>query len=283
MLFFEASLFAIEVRGATASGKVSATVPSKVTSKVSPGVTPKPSKLKAKPKTKTKTKKKVADFNAPAIAAFKAKKYVEALRLFNVAIKNDPQNPLSWLGHARATVAIHGSSEPENYCDFEKNWVLLAMSSLSKAMDLGRAKVEPILSAIKDVNFQKFRTRPEYKNWDLVRKLPLKTDLATQEFFSKHNDWLIDSQPNPSTVVTFAPTHVLTIAAADGTRSTGTWSAGAGRVVIKTKDETRTLNLTTSKHTFGSPEKSFRIIVLRDPAKPPDWTLGPEIADCPKP
>jgi hypothetical protein len=237
----------------------------------------------AKTKAKPKMKKKPVDYNGPGIAAFQKKNFSEALRLFVIATKNDPKNSLSWLYHARAVIAVYGAEEPENYCDAEKNWIFEALASLSKAMDLGRTKVLPILASIQDVNFQKFRARPEFKNWDLIQTLPLKTDVATQDFFAKHNDWLIENQPNPATVVTFAPTHELTIASADGARDTGTWSAGADRVVIKTKSELRTLNLTTTSYAFGSAGKSFRIVVLKDPSKPEAWAIGPEIADCPRP
>lgn len=236
-----------------------------------------------KSKTKLKTKKKSVDYNAPGIAAFQNKNYVEALRLFGIATKNDPKNAMAWLYQARSIVAVYGAMEPENYCNFEKNWIFDALASLSKATELGGAKTLTLLASIRDPNFGKFRARPEFKNWDLVRTLPLKTDLATQEFFAKHNDWLIEKNPDPVTVVTFSPTHELTISPADGARETGTWSAGTDRVVIKTKTEMRTLNLTTAKYDFGTAGKSFRVVVLKDPAKSESWGIGPEIADCPKP
>jgi hypothetical protein len=274
MLLLRALLLPSETSAATSTK----TVKSSTKSSAKPG-NAKPTKAKVR----ARGKRKSIDFNAPGIAAFQKKNFSEALRLFGVATKNDPKNPLTWLYHGRAIVAVFGANDPENYCDDDKNWIFDALASLSRAMDLGAPKVLPILGSIKDANFQKFRTRPEFKNWELARTLPLKTSIATQDFFAKHNDWLIENGPNPATVVTFAPTHELTIAASDGVRDTGTWSAGADRVVIKTKNEMRTLNLITSKRVFGSAKKSFHTVVLKDPSTAQAWELGPEIADCPKP
>ncbi|CAN5505166.1 hypothetical protein BH10BDE1_BH10BDE1_12870 [soil metagenome] len=275
VLFFQASIICVlfAAAGFALAG------PTKINAKVSAKVNAKAGTKKSK----AKTKKKSVDYNAPGIAAFQNKNYVEALRLFGIATKNDPKNALAWLYQARSVVAVYGATEPENYCNFEKNWIFDALASLSKATELGSAKILPVLASIRDPNFGKLRARPEFKNWDLVRTLPLKSDLATQEFFAKHNDWLIEKGSDPVTVVTFSPTHELTISPADGARETGTWSAGTDRVVIKTKTEMRTLNLTTAKYSFGTAGKSFRVVVLKDSAKSGAWSIGPEIADCPKP
>ena len=240
-------------------------------------------KTVAKSKSKKPTpKKRAVDYNAPGVAAFQKQNYVEALKLFDVATKKDSKNPMSWMNRARAVIALNIDKEPDDYCDYSKNWIFDSIASLSKASDLGAAKVLPLLKSVSDVSFKKFRDRPEYKKWILVHSLPLKTDLATQEFFAKHNDWLIANQPLPATVVTFAPTHELIMAASDGVRTTGTWSAGADRVVIKTKTELKTLNLTTASYAFDQGAKSFKIVALKDPANPKSWTLGPEVADCPQ-
>ena len=238
--------------------------------------------LKTKVK-KSTPKKKAVDYVAPGLAAFQKQNYTEALRLFDIATTKDVKNPLAWFNRARAVIALNIAKEPDDYCNFEQNWILDALASLSKAADLGSAKVLPLLKSTSDGGFKQFRDRPEYKKWILVHSLPLKTDIATQDFFAKHNDWLIANPPLPSTVVTFVPTHQFVIATSDGLRETGTWSAGADRVVVKMKNDLKTLNLGTASFAFAQGAKSYKIVALKDPTNSKSWTLGPEIADCPQP
>lgn len=233
-------------------------------------------------KKKSAPTKKAVDYNAPGVAAFNKGNFSDALSKFDIATKKDPKNPVSWLNHARALVALNAASEPADYCDFERNWILGALSSLSSSWMLDRTKTGVMLASFTDSSFKQFQSRPEYKKWIQLRRLPLKTDLATQEFFAQNNDWLIPNSALPSTVVTFAPSHEFVMAKADGARDVGRWSAGADRVIIKTKESQRTLNLTNSARAIGKSGRSYQQVVLKDPTNGEMWSIGPEIADCPQ-
>lgn len=254
----------------------SAKSPSKVASSQKSAPTKNSIKTKANPKTKAV---KRVDYNALGLVAFQKKNYSEALKQFGLATLHDAKNPVSWFNHAQAVVAISGGNDPEDYCDDTKNWIFEALASLSKSYELSAVKTQAFLQNAKEPSFQKFRARPEFKNWNQVRLLPLKTDLATQEFLVKNNDWLLEKPPMPPTVVTFLPSHELILSAADGTRETGTWSAGADRVVVQTRT-LRTFNLMTTPSAFAGGKKSFKMIVLREAGRTEQWKLGPLIADC---
>ncbi len=245
------------------------------------------SKAKLIKKTKSSKKKsaptkKAVDYNAPGVAAFNKGNFSEALAKFDVATKKDPKNPLSWLNHARAVVALNGANDPSDYCDFDRNWILLALSSLSSSWTLDRIKTVKQLGTFTDSSFKKFQLRPEYKKWTQLARLPLGTDLKTQEFFAQNNDWLIPNAALPSTVVTFAPSHEFIMAEADGARDVGQWTAGIDRVIIKTKQTQRTLNLTSAPSPIGKTGRSYQQVVLKDIASRETWSIGPEIADCPQ-
>lgn len=261
------------------------------TSTLSTDATAAPRDPKARPSKKSKSAKaakgksassKKTDYLAPGLAAFQKGDFAEAVSKFEVATKKDSKNPLSWLHHARALVALKGAQEPTDYCDAEKNWILSALSSLSSAWVLDRVKTGAVIAGFGDASFKKFQDRPEYKKWSQLRRLPLKTDLATQAFFVENNDWLIPNGSLPSNVATLAPSYEFVIASSDGSREVGRWTAGADRVVIKTGKSLRTMNLTTASQPIGASKRSFQQIVLKDVASGETWLMGPEIADCPK-
>ncbi len=246
-----------------------------------PVVTKSKSKVAAKSsKVSAKSKKKKIDYNALGLATMQKKNYSDAIRFFDLATMNDPKNSLAWINRARALVELSIGTEPIDYCDYAHNWIFDGLSSLSNALEANRAKTIAALKNVKDPGFAKFRQRPEFKRWLLLTTLPLKTDVATQEFFSKHNDWLIPKQPMPATIVTFAPNHDLTITTAEGGREVGSWTAGADRVVVKQATNLKTMGLTTFNFVYDG-KKSFKQVVLKDQNSAEQWFMGPMIADCP--
>ncbi len=247
--------------------------------------TPVPSKSKNKlalkaAKAPAKAKKKRIDYNALGLASMQKKNYSDAIRFFDLATLNDSKNAPAWLNRARALVELSIGTEPVDYCDYPKNWIFDVLSSLSSALDVNRTKTIAALKTVKDPGFAKFRQRPEFKKWILLTQIPLKTDVATQDFLAKHNDWLIPKSPMPATIVTFAPNHDLTITSADGGREVGSWTAGADRVVVKQSTTLRTMGLTTFNYIYDG-KKSFKQVVLKNQDGAEQWFMGPLIADCP--
>ncbi len=234
-----------------------------------------------KKKATARAKKKALDYNAMGTAAFKKNQLSEANKFFQLAVKNDSKNPISWVNSARVTIAMNIQNEPVDYCDYAKNWIFDSLALVSRAWDLDHAKTAAAFKTAREPSFAKFRKRPEFRNWSVIQTLPLKTAAATEEFFTKYNDWLIRKNPLPATVVTFAPAHELTISPADGAREVGTWTVTADHVILETKASKRTVELSTDNFVYlGS--KSFKVVVLKDNSRADRLVMGPEIADCPQ-
>lgn len=234
-------------------------------------------------------KKKSIDYNSVAAVALQKNSLQDAAKSIALAIQKNPKNPMTWVNHARLVVARNIQAEPVDYCDYPNNWIFEALSDLSKAWDLNHAKTSAAVASLKDSDFAKFSKRIEFKNWSIILRLPFKSDVVTDNFFSTNNDWLIRKNPMPATVVTFAPTHELVINAADGAREVGTWVAESDRVITKTMVKTkngstevvRTFDLTTDNHGY-LPNGNIKLVVLKDRAGLGRWLMGPEIADCPQ-
>jgi hypothetical protein len=219
-IFIFATAFGVSITGSLYSEQV-------IAAKVSSEKTAKSKKtVKQAPKT---------DHNAIGFKAFQQGNYKGALKSFELSMKNDPRNAFGFLNHARALVAINVKVDPEDYCAYETNWVYLALSSLSKAIEVNRKQIVAKLKEVKEPGFAEFRKRPEYIKWESTLQLPIASDEGLKKFILGNPEWVSREPGMVPTLVTLRSDLTANILKPDGQNAEGKWRVENGKVVIDSK------------------------------------------------
>ena len=105
-----------------------------------------------------------ADPNAEGFALYQKGEYAKAHELFKKAIAQNPKHPYARLNHARTLALLSKGEAPDDYCTFEKNWIMLALADLDMAV---AAEPEKILAKLadKDPGVALLEKRDEYQSW----------------------------------------------------------------------------------------------------------------------
>lgn len=105
-----------------------------------------------------------ADPNAEGFELYEKGEYAKAQRLFEKATKATPKNAWAWVNLARTRALLSKGADPDDYCEAETNWVLLALSDLDQAVKLSKAPVLKKLGEA-DPGTLLLAKRVEYQVW----------------------------------------------------------------------------------------------------------------------
>lgn len=232
-----------------------------------------------KPKKAVKAISKV-DHNAIGFKSFQKGDFKSALKSFEQSMKLNPKNAFGYLNYARALVALNIKTDPDDYCAYESNWVLLALASLSKSMEIGKVKVAGKLKEIREPSFLEFKKRPEYKKWEASLLGPIVGDPQTKTFMLSHAEWLTREAGMPPTLVTFRQDFTLNIQKPDGKNAEGRWRIENGKVVIENPLLNRSFSLKVAPFYFNEGRNFISSMRLIDETKETELFLGPVTDDC---
>lgn len=219
------------------------------------------------------------EYNSIGLKAFQKGDFKSALKNFEQSMKTDPKNALGFLNHARALVAINVKVDPEDYCSYHKNWVYLALSSLSRAIDLNRKQVGVKLKEAKERSFLEFKKRPEFRKWESTLKLPLISDQEVKSFIFSHPEWLTREAAMVPTVVTLRSDFTVNVLKPDGQNSEGKWRAEKSKVIVDSKLLAKTLTLKVIPFFFNEGKNYLHATVLVD-GSGVELYVGPITEDC---
>lgn len=197
-----------------------------------------------------------ADLNADGFAAYKKGDYAKADALFVKATVATPKNAWAWLNHARALAMLGNGIDPDEYCDYPNNWVLLALDALEHAVALDKAKVLAKWAEA-DPGTDALKKRPELALWlDAVR-----FDGRAAPFVVAHPDWHTAVPGDVLRPVTLGPRG---------------WTVKDGKVQVAGKKAPYTLEV--RQWYFDEGKKHFSQVVLTNTDE--TLELGPGFADC---
>ena len=242
-----------------------------------------PSKAKKVPTRKKETNSKAAkkvDHNGIGFKAFQKGDFKSALKSFELSIKTDPKNAFGYLNHARTLIALNIKKDPDDYCAYESNWVLLALASLSKSMEVGKKTVTGKLKEIREPSFLEFKKRPEYKKWESALQGPIAIDQQLKSFVLAHAEWVTREAGMPPTMVTLRQDFTMNVQKPDGQNAEGRWRVENGKVVLESQLLTKALSLTTIPFYFNEGRSFITSTILVDEKKETELFLGPVTDDC---
>ncbi|MDZ4083123.1 MAG: hypothetical protein U1E10_09315 [Bdellovibrionales bacterium] len=242
-----------------------------------------PSKAKKVPTRKKETNSKAAkkvDHNGIGFKAFQKGDFKSALKSFELSIKTDPKNAFGYLNHARTLIALNIKSDPDDYCAYESNWVLLALASLSKSMEVGKKVVIGKLKEIKEPSFLEFKKRPEYKKWESALLGPFSSDQQLKSFVLTHAEWVTRDAGMPPTMVTLRQDFTMNVQKPDGQNAEGRWRIENGKVVLESQLLSKSLSLKTIPFYFNEGRSFISSTILVDEKKETELFLGPVTDDC---
>lgn len=230
-------------------------------------------------KNKAKAVKKV-DHNGIGFKAFQKGDFKSALKSFELSMKNDPKNAFGHLNHARTLIALNIKTDPDDYCSYESNWVLLALASLSKSMEVDKMKVTGKLKEIKEPSFLEFKKRPEYKKWESTLMGPILDDQKLKGFVLSHAEWVTREAGMPPTMVTLRQDFTMNIQKPDGQNAEGRWRVENGKIHLESQLLTTALSLKVIPFFFNEGRRYISSTILVDEKKETELFLGPVTDDC---
>jgi len=195
-----------------------------------------------------------ADPNAEGFAAYKKGDYAKAAPLFEKAIKADLKSPWPWVNRARTLAMLAKGKDPDDYCAYEKNWVLLALDALEHAVELDKAKVLTKL-AEPDPGTDALKKRPEVKAWLAT----VSFDGDAGKLLAQNPDW--HSTEEPGAIV-----KPLTL-------DPKTTKVNGKQVMLADGK----YELKIQGWYFDEGKRHFSVAQLEGPKV---WQLGPVMADC---
>jgi tetratricopeptide (TPR) repeat protein len=220
------------------------------------------------------------DYNGEGFAAYQRGDFVKARPLFESAIKQNPKLAFAWLNQARTIVAISGGTAPEEYCDFENNWIYQALASLSKAIELDSKAVLEKVPSTTGPGFKKFMTSPEFKKWWIaVQPLP-KSPAEISKFLLAHKDWITEVSLNARDYATFKTGGNLELLQVTPVEKStkAKWKVSGSMVEVSPK---RKFKVERKQFFFDNGEKFYFFVALEElGGKDAQWTLGPLTGDC---
>lgn len=219
------------------------------------------------------------DHNAIGFKAFQKRDFKAALKSFDLSIKNDPRSAFGFLNRARALVAINVKVDPEDYCAYESNWVYLALSSLSKAIDVNRKQVVAKLKEVKEPSFTEFKKRPEYIKWQSTLQLPIAGDEGLKKFIFANPQWISREPAMVPTLVTLRSDLTANVLKPDGQNSEGKWRVENGKVIVDSKLLGKALTLKVIPFYFNEGKNYIHSTILADGARA-ELYIGPVTEDC---
>lgn len=232
----------------------------------------------AKSKKTAKSASKV-DHNGIGFKAFQKGAFKAALKSFDLSIKNDPRNAFGFLNRARALVAINVKVDPEDYCAYESNWVYLALSSLSKAIDVNRKQVVAKLKEIREPSFVEFKKRPEYLKWQSTLQPPFASDDGLKKFIFANPQWISREQGMVPTLVTLRSDLTANVLKPDGQNSEGKWRVENGKVIVDSRLLAKALTLRVIPFYFNEGKNYIHSTILADGLHA-ELYIGPVTEDC---
>ena len=199
-----------------------------------------------------------ADPNADGFAEYKKGNYAKAAPLFDKAIKTQPKNAWAWLNRARTLALLAKGKEPDDYCDYGKNWVLLALDALEHAVELDKAKVLAKLEE-PDPGTEALKARREVRDW--LAAVTYDGDAA--KLLAAQPDWHSTEEPG-------AVPKNLTLDAKS-------WKVTGGKLSLVENGKSVPYEVKVQPWYFDEGKRHFSVLQLQGPTV---WALGPVLADC---
>ncbi len=199
-----------------------------------------------------------ADPNAQGFAEYKKGNYAKAAPLFEKALKADRKNVWAWLNRARTLALLAKGKEPDEYCDYPKNWVLLALDALEHAAELDKPK---LLAKLKeeDPGTAALQARPEVRAW--LAAVTYDGDAA--KLLAANPDWHSTEEPG-------AVPRSLTL-------DPKSWKASGNQVTLTEGGKSVKYELKVQGWYFDEGKRHFSTLQLDGPTV---WQLGALAADC---
>ena len=200
----------------------------------------------------------------------------------NELAKKKPSDIPKLIADAVKIVEQSKGEEPDDYCAFETNYMYLALSLLTDAVNADLAKTTAAVDSIKSPGFDKFRKLPEFKKWRYSLDPLPKTADGLSKFLTVHNEWLSQGSVAPPNFVTFEGKGKLKLEFTSGPTKPpqiAAWKVVSGTAVeISPK---RRFELKVENHFFDYGKKSFRYLALSEVGGTEElWTMGPITGDC---
>ncbi len=196
-----------------------------------------------------------ADPNAEGFAEYKKGNYAKAAPLFEKAIKADAKSPWPWVNRARTLAMLAKGQDPDEYCAYEKNWVLLALDALEHAVALDKAKVLAKLGE-PDPGTDALKKRPEVKAW--LASASFDGDVA--KLLAANPEWHSTGEAGAIVKPLTIDAKAVKVAGKQVTLADG------GKYELKVQG-----------WFFDEGKRHFSIALLEGPKT---WQLGPAMADC---
>lgn len=223
-----------------------------------------------------------ADLNFKAFELLKKGEPEKAKPIMEQAIVKDPKNPYAQLNMARIISMIQGKKQPEEYCDLPSNWIFLALSHLTNALEIKR---DAVLEKIKNDNefLINLKSYPEYTKWWKAVNAPSSSsaDETIRLFIKEQGDWV--STSGVPRLLKFTDSVNVGAAAADSLDLLGdSWDVKDGKVQVLKDGKVKAV-YEVRRDLFFYDEGRRSIYKLYLVPKPEDglrWEIGPISADC---
>ncbi len=228
--------------------------------------------------------------NALGFKAYEKGDYKKAHALFEKALKENPSNAYARLNRARTTTLLNKGKEAKDafdFCEFESNWILLALADLSVAVEQNPALLAKIDEDTKGL--KALKERAEYPSWRKAAAIAAGEPKAVEKVLGSTTDWLVVSPGTLGHYVVLQPDKQISRTSLDGEGElVGQWSPKGDGVELTPKGGKATLwKPAAGKYYFGEGKHFFFEVHLTKtgdaPAAP--WLegtvkVGPLGTDC---
>ncbi len=217
------------------------------------------------------------DLNSEGFKLYQTKKYKEAQTLFKKEISKNPKNHFAWLNLARTTSVLNKGHEPNDYCVFEKNWILLSLSYLSQAMELSASQTKEKIEKDSD-GLKYLKERPEFFRWKATWDTRMQNETEIKNFIADYPNFTFRAAGEISQFYSFEKDGTLKKTNSDGSvMNLGQWSTQKKTVSIKISNVENQYQFEVRKWYFNEGKNFIDTVYLVSSKPNAKFKLAPEL------
>lgn len=221
---------------------------------------------------------KKLDANVAGFKLYKKGRYKEALRLFDRARKETPDNPYAWFNWGRVTAILGDKRGDPMTCERTEDWRYLALASIQRGLEIDREKVRAKILE-DEPGLVPLEKTPQFAAWWLAEQALPKEDAALRAFLVAHGEWVrMAEMPTTVTLSKDGTFREARVGLEDSPLATGKWTVTGGKLLLGEISYT----LTKRQWAFGEGRHRVSRLALEptDLARADALELWPLDGDC---